>query len=287
MKIDGRILAAEILTNLRKDLRKILKKNHPPQLAVFWIGNDSASASFITQKQIAAKRTGAKILLYHFKKTPEYQKIAESLHFAADNPYIHGIIIQRPLPPQLPAQSLTNCIGIKKDIDGFLPKSKFDPPVAMAVYKILKEIYYTKMLEVNKPAEDFPKALLSYLKSQKIVLLGRGETAGKPIANLLNKFRLNFINLNSQSENRNEYLKIADIVISCVGKSNIFDPAQIKQQLILLGVGIHKEKGKLIGDYNEKNINFVSYYTPTPGGVGPVNVACLMQNLITAYKSQL
>ncbi len=287
MKIDGRLLSAEILGKLKKEI-KSLKFSVPPHLAVIWVGSDSSSLSFIRQKQLAAKQIGAKISLIHFRKTPEYTKIARILLQIATDKSIHGMIIQRPFPPTLSADTLNVRIPIFKDVDGFLPKSAFDPPVGMAVFKILSEVYYRHLTHIQKPIDDYPKSLISYLKNKKIVQIGRGETAGKPIAQILNTMKLNFIILNSQSQNRDEYLNQADIVISAVGKSQIITPDQVKPNCILIGVGIHKEKGKLTGDFDENEFkDQVLFYTPTPGGVGPVNVACLMQNLVSACKLQL
>lgn len=287
MKIDGKSLANEILKTLVRDVRQLKRKKNLPQLAVVLVGNDPASTSFVKQKRKAAMAIGARVALHHFSKPPSYQKLAEYLHKLSVDTSIHGIIVQRPLPPSLSAAELTRVIDSRKDVDGFRPKSPFLPPLGLAIFKILNEVYYRHLLKKKKPQTEFSKPFLDWLKRKHIVLLGRGETGGKPIAETLTRNRLNFIILTSKSDNKREYIGEADMVISAVGKSNVITAADLKPGVIVVGVGLHSDQGKLVGDYNEKEIEQVaSYYTPTPGGVGPVNVACLMENLITATKLQ-
>lgn len=287
MKIDGRKIAAGVLKDLKVEVKKLKKKKIIPHLAVILVGNDAASISYIKQKQQAVKKIGAKVILHHFKKTPPYQKIAEYIKELSNDPGVHGVIVQRPLPPSLSAQSLIGRISLKKDVDGFLPKTPFTPPIGLAISKILGHIYFHEILKRRTPREDFSKKLLSFLKNKKIVLIGRGETAGQPIAETLSKNRLNFIIINSQTEHPEEYIKQADIVISTVGKPGIVKPGDLKPGVILVGIGIRTEKHKLKGDYEEGEVSKIAaYYTPTPRGTGPVNVACLMQNLIFAAELQ-
>ncbi len=288
MKIDGRLLGNKILKQLANEASIFNRRKVIPHLGVIYVGNDSATLSFIRQKTKAASTIGAELSLCHFKKTPLYQKIAESILKLDQNANIHGIIIQRPLPPTLSAPVLTKRMHPIKDVDGFLAKSYYLPPIGISIFKILNEIYYTYLKKTHKPKDDFNKTLLSWLKTQNIVLIGKGETGGKPIAQVLQKNRINFIMINSTMQEKEEYLTQADIIISAVGKSNIVKPEDIKKDVILIGVGIHREKDKLVGDYDEKKIaKIASFFTPTPGGVGPVNVASLMQNLIDAGKRQI
>ncbi len=287
MKIDGRRLANEILNNLKPQLKRLKARGIVPHLGVILVGNDKASLNYIQQKQKAAQKIGALVTVSHLAKTPLYQKLAEMILTIDKNPDIHGIIVQRPLPPSLSANILNKRISLIKDVDGFLPKTTFIPPVGLAVFKILNEIFYRGLQNSRKPDEDFSPQLLSWLKRKNIVLIGTGETAGQPIADTLSKLKIHFINVNSRSDNPGEYYKQADIIISCVGKSGLFTGADLKPNVILIGVGMHKEKGKWVGDYDEKEIHKIaSFYTPTPHGTGPVNVACLIENLVIACNKQ-
>lgn len=285
MKIDGKKIGATILKDLKKEVRKYKKKGITPTLAVILVGADPGSLSYVKQKGKAAAAIGAKMELFHFKKTPLYQDVVKKIKELDQNPEISGIIIQRPLPPTLSADELTTRISIKKDVDGFLPKSKHIPPLGVAMYHIFNQIYFKYIKKHKTPRDIFSKRVLEVLRNKNIVILGRGETGGKPIGDTLRKYQIDFVMLHSGVENKKEYLKDADIIISAVGKPNILKGATLKKDAWLIGVGVHKEQGILKGDYNDAVISKqVAFYTPTPGGVGPVNVACLLANVVAAVK---
>lgn len=128
----------------------------------------------------------------------------------------------------------------------------------------------------------------NWLRSQKTIILGKGPTGGAPILSYLQELGFTPIQIDSQTPNPTKLLKTADIIISAVGKPNIITPNKIKKKAILISVGIFRDtNNKLKGDYEEDKIKSkASYYTPTPGGVGPVNVAMLMQNLTTTAEKQ-
>lgn len=285
MKIDGRELAQEILKKLRDDVRKLKRKKITPHIAVILVGSDPASLSFIAQKAKAAAYIGAKLTLHHFKKTPLYQSLAQFILELSENPTVHGIIIQRPLPSSLSAGVLTNRINIHKDIDGFLSKSTYDSPIGLAILMLIQHVFFRKTRKKKKVSHVLSKTVLNFLKRQNTVIVGRGETGGKPIAETFQKYHIPFMQIHSGVDNPEDYLKVADIIISAVGKSKTITSTMLTDNVILLGVGVTKENGKLVGDYSEHTIDGPNrYYTPMPGGTGPVNVACLMINLIEATK---
>lgn len=246
MRIDGKQIADQILESLAAEIKKLAQ---PPTLAIIQIGDDPASAAYIRQKQKAAERIGIQIVISH---------TLSDVSIFNNELSIHGVIIQRPVPGNDPIPAMIRA----KDVDGFLPNSPFTVPVALAVEKLLES---TKI--------DFTK--------KNIVVIGRGETAGKPIHEYFTTSTV----IHSQTLNPEEILKNADIIISCVGKKRVIIKDSIKPGVILISVGIWRDTmGKLHGDYEESEIlDIASFYTPTPGGVGPVNVACLMQNVVKAY----
>jgi len=133
-----------------------------------------------------------------------------------------------------------------------------------------------------------PDKFISWLHNQKIVVIGKGATGGAPILKYLRKLNTHPTLIDSKTPNPTTLTQKADIIISAVGKPNIINSSPIKKGVILIGVGIYRgEDGKLHGDYDESDIEKIaSYYTPTPGGVGPINVAMLMKNLLNAVKLQ-
>ena len=279
MKIDGREIAGEILEELKTKVAKLKKKRIIPMLAIILVGNDPASVTYVRQKELKAQSIGAKTIIKQFSPKISELKLIQTIQQFNNNSNIHGIIVQQPLPFHIDVKAVTLAINPKKDIDGFNPKSKFKSPISLAVIKILKKVYtYTPRVEPQ---------FNNWLKNKKIVVIGKGETGGKPIIESLEKIGIEPMIVDSKTMNHELLTKKADIIISAVGKENIVNSKMIKKGVILISVGLHKDKdGKLHGDYEEKEVwNIASFYTPTPGGVGPVNVAMLLENLIIASES--
>ncbi len=275
MRIDGKTLADNILDDLAKKVSSLDGK--APTLAVILVGDNPASLAYIKQKQKAAEKIGAKIIFNHQQTGISIATLKEFVDEYNNDPSVHGLIVQRPLPPEIgDTTNILNSVNPKKDVDGFLPNSPFDVPVASAVGEILEHVYAQN--EKNK--QEF----LSWLREKNIVVIGKGETAGAPIASYLQKLECATSIIHSKTPNPEAVMKQADIIISCVGKSRVVTPEAVKPEVILISVGIWRDsEGKLHGDYEEEEIaDAASFYTPTPGGVGPVNVACLMKNLLQA-----
>lgn len=282
MRIDGKEIANPILASLGTDVVTLKKKGVTPALAVIQVGDDPASTAYINQKKKAAERIGAVLIHEKLSTDSTYQRVNMIIHEHNTDPKIHGIIIQQPLPNTLGnAATLIGQIDPKKDIDGFLPNSPYPVPVAAAIITILRSTFF--QFDQLVPLDQFD----TWLNKKQIVVIGRGATAGKPIADLLISRGCNVTVIHSQTKNPDAIIKSADIVISCVGKPNIVRRDNIKNNAVLVSVGIWRdENGKLHGDYEEDAVKDIAKaYTPTPGGVGPVNVACLMQNLVSAAKN--
>ena len=191
---------------------------------------------------------------------------------------VHGIIVQRPLPSQIVNSEITRAIDPKKDVDAFNPDSPYNPPVAEATLRLLEHIYSSKRVDYSN--------FNDWLNSQSIVILGKGETGGAPIIRTFEKMGVNYSLVDSRTPNPELKTASADIIICAVGKPYTVTPQNIKRGVILISVGLSKgSDGKLRGDYNEEEIkDIASSYTPTPGGVGPVNVAMLLKNLVEAAE---
>ncbi len=263
MKIDGKALADAILADLTSEVKKL---HILPTLAVILVGDDPESLSYIRQKQKATEKIGGRFIFEKLPKTTLQKELAARVEMYNRDPTVHGLIVQRPLPPHFDV-SINRSIDPKKDVDGFVKNSPFDVPISMAIFTILKNINIS-------------------IKNKKIVIVGRGETAGKPIAAAFEKQQCATSVITSKTSVPQEIMKTADIIISCVGKKGIVTSDAIKPGAILISVGLWRtEDGKLHGDYEENEIkDIASFYTPTPGGVGPLNIASLMQNLVLAAQ---
>ncbi len=274
MKIDGREISSQILNDLRKRVEKLKEKNVIPHLYIILLSDDISSQSYVKQKMLKGEQIGVKITVDRQSFGENQKKLLEKIERLNNDEFVHGIIVQRPMPKTFDEEKIVKAISLLKDVDGFNSNSRFKVPVGLAVLKLLKTAH--------------PDNFDYWLKQQKITVLGKGLTAGTPIINTLITAGIKPEVITSNTKNKEEILKKSDVVVSAVGKPDAINSSSLKMNVILIGVGIHKEEdGKFHGDFNEEKIqNIASSYTPTPGGVGPVNVSFLMKNLVEAFENQ-
>ena len=285
MLINGKKIANNLLAILKKE-RKTIKKRIG--LSVFLIGNAPEQLSFVKIKSEMAKELKIDFKLIHLIKTPNFIDFANLLKKEVFNPDVTGIIIQQPLPAQLSTDSIYDYIPLLKEIEGHRKKTEFTFPLGLAVMTIIKYIYDGKRKE-DIIFVDLKRDRLLFkniLKSKKVIVVGRGITGGKPIGNTLGNLNVNYISINSTTSDPESYFITADLIITATGKK-VITPAMLKPGVVLINTGVRKENGRLKGDYEEKEIkDIASFYTPTPGGSGPIDVVYLYKNLIDAAKMQ-
>lgn len=292
MEISGREIADIILDDLKKKLTSLSKKaKKKPKLVVFSVRPQEEDLMFIKTKQKAAEKIGADFELYHFKRMPRFEDFAVKIRQLCETDSTTGVVIQKPLPAQLTTETLYNYIPINKEIEGHKYKSPFSPPIGLAVLTVLKYIYATGRKKTISnvlvdPAidRDFFKKIC---KKKRIVVMGKGETGGKPIGDVLSILKINYINTHSKTPTASPFYNEADIIIPAVGKK-VLTPSMLKKGVVLISVGTRREKDQWRGDYDTDEIkDIASFYTPTPGGIGPLDIAYLMYNLVEAFKLQI
>ncbi len=279
MRIEGREIATVILEDLKKRVGELQKKGVTPHFVVILVGDDPASKTYVHQKELKAQEIGAKSTVVYLPATITQAELLVIVKNYNDNKDFHGIIVQRPLPAQIDGNAINLATNPEKDIDAFNRKTLFSMPLALAVIKILQEVH---------KAFNAPGSFSKWLISKNIVVVGKGQTGGGPVITLLKKIGATVHVVDSKTVSPEELTKHADIIISTVGKPNIITPIMLKKGTVLIGVGMYKgEDGKMHGDYNEDEIkDTASFYTPIPGGAGPVNVAMLLSNLVKASETQ-
>ncbi len=274
--MNGTELAKNIKMQVKKDVRKLNRKNIYPKLAVISVGNNKASQIYIRNKTKACYETGIlfeEILLDENITMNKLLKTIEQLNKRED---IHAILLQSPLPKGLDIYKAFAQIDYRKDIDGFSPinigrlvlnRQTFISCTAQGIIKLLKEY------NIN-------------LEGANVVILGRSNIVGKPLAQCLLNEDATVTICHSKTKNIEEITKTADILISAVGKEKLVTENMIKDGSVVIDVGINKnEQGKIVGDVDFENVkNKASYISPVPGGVGPLTVAMLMNNVIIATK---
>ena len=285
MFIDGKKIANNLLAILKKE-RKTIKKR--VGLSVFLVGSAPEQLSFVKIKSEMAKALKVDFKLILLTQTPNFIDFANLLKKEVFNKDVTGIIIQQPLPAQLSTDSIYDYIPLLKEIEGHRKKTEFIFPLGLAVMTIIKYIYNGKRKQ-DIVFVDMKKNRILFkniLKSKKVVIVGRGMTGGMPIGKTLGNLNVNYISINSTTVDPESYFKTADLIITATGKK-VIGPEMLKPGVVLINTGVRKENGKLKGDYEEKDIkDIASYYTPTPGGSGPIDVVYLYKNLIDAAKMQ-
>ncbi len=282
MILSGRELAKPVLDYVKTEAFNLKKRGVSPKLAIVTVGGEDAWFSYVTQKVKTAGRLGIETELVNLSGESEGE-LFDTLQKLNKDESIHGIIVQRPLPKNFNRSRIVDAIKPEKDIDGFRSDSPYEVPAWLAVKDFISEAnslsrHSSRVLT----ASNFQNSPLN----QSILILGKGETAGKPVIEGFRKIGIDPVIADSKTTNTNELLKNADIVICAIGKRGVVKKEFLKHGCVLIGIGIHKEKEKLIGDYNEEEIKDIAKaYTPTPGGVGPLNLAYLFKNLIEAAKN--
>lgn len=280
VKIDGKQIAQSILENLKTRVGELKEKGIIPHLYIITLTTDSASEAYVDQKRKKGEEIGAKIIVENLDPQTSTEALFKKIQKLNNDLSVHGIIIQRPLPPQIAEKKTAEAINPRKDVDGFHQYSDFSPPIGASVIMILMEVFWSLSGNLN---------FEGWLKSKKITVVGGGITAGKPIIKTLNRYGITPQVVTSQTSNKSAILKNSDIVIGAVGKPDVIEGNNLKKGVILIGVGMFRgQDGKFHSDYEEEEIkDIVSFYTPTPGGVGPVNVAMLLSNLIEAVEAKI
>ncbi len=281
----------EITRLLKKTLKerttKLKKKHITPKLVTVLVGQSSEQLSFVKIKQKVAKEIGVSFEFIHLKKVPTFFEFIGLLKEKSAEKETTGVIVQQPLPSHLHTNTVYNFIPPVKEIERHREKSPHFPPLGLAVLTVLKYVFQKNKISKNLFIERGDAAFFKQaFKHKKIVLIGRGQTGGLPIGKTLSEFKINFINVNSQTHNPEQYFKEADVVITATGKK-VINSSMLKPGVVLVNVGLRREGSKLRGDYDEKEIKKVSaHYTETPGGTGPIDVIYLYKNLLDAAEMQ-
>ncbi len=272
-KLDGKLLSAKI-----KDEVKALSDSYKqtPILAVVTVGDDEASKVYVENKRKACEQCDMSMMHFSYDESTRESEIIKKIKELNKDKSVNGIILQLPIPKKYNTKKILNTIDPKKDVDG------------------LTDISQGKIMGGNSTfVPCTPKGILEIfdyykidLEGRHVVVIGRSDLVGKPIM-------LECINRNatvtmchSKTKNLEKYTKDADVLIVAVGKKHLIDKTMIKDNAVIIDVGISRIEGKIYGDVNPDVESKASYVTPVPGGVGPMTVAMLLKNTMIAYELQ-
>lgn len=273
--IDGKQLAKKIRKSLKE---KVDREQIKPKLVVIWCGNNEASRVYVRIKSKACEEVGVKFEEYHFGENISETELIDFIYKLNNEESINGILVQYPIPKQISLQKIANAIDKNKDVDGFNPYNIGLLDSNCPVFTPCTPLGIMKMFEEYKID----------LTGKKVVIIGRSNVVGKPMAECMLNANATVTICHSKTKNLKEELLKADVIISSAGKRNIVTADMVREGTVVIDVGTNRdENGKLCGDVDFENVKKkASYITPNPGGVGPMTVAMLLNNVIKAYEIQ-
>ena len=280
MIIDGKKFARKLKFKIKKEIQSIKKKTRlTPGLTVILIGNYAPSEIYVRNKAISAKEVGINSKVLRFKNSISETKLISVIQRLNKDKKVHGILVQLPLPDHIHGHKIIEEIDPRKDVDGFHPinvgnlssgKDSLISCTPLGCYLMIKSI----------------RKNLSGLNA---LMIGRSNLNGKPMVQLLLKEDCTVTIGHSKTKNLKELCKKADIVVVAAGRANLVKGDWVKKGAIVIDVGINRVKKKngykIIGDVEFKSVvKKAKAITPVPGGVGPVTIACLLNNTLKAFK---
>ena len=280
------LLATELANQLIKRVTILKKKNIFPKLVAVLLGSSAEQLSFVSIKRKIATKIGIDFEFKHIKNQVTFSSFLIDLSNSTKDSKTSGIIVQHPLPNDFNQQEMYAQIADSKEIEGHKKNSDYQFPLSLAVLSALKYIFNKNKDPANSIVEyqKDKSFFASILQGKKIVIVGKGSTGGKPIARTFSDLGARYDIVDSKTISPENLYRLADIIVTAVG-NNIIKPNQIRQGVILLNVGLRKENGKLYGDYDESKIlDIASWYTKTPGGLGPLDVLYLYKNLLDSVE---
>ena len=276
--LDGRKVANDLLDSLKKEVATLQSQSISPKLVVILVGNNPASLSYIKQKRKACKKTGILWEQINYEESITNEELIGKIHELNERDDIHGILVQLPLPDHIFAPDVIKAINPKKDVDGF------------TAYNIGKMFLSTDFEDLPPCTPAGIIKMLDYynidVSGMDATIVGASNIVGKPLSTMLLNRGATPTTCHIKTKDLKAHTAQADLVCVAVGKRNLITADMVKNDVILVDVGCNKnEEGKLCGDADFENIaQKARYITPVPGGVGPMTVACLMENTVKAAK---
>jgi methylenetetrahydrofolate dehydrogenase (NADP+)/methenyltetrahydrofolate cyclohydrolase len=276
-------LVEQIKTNLVERCLRLKEAGIIPSMSVVLVGNNPASLTYIRNKKKMCEEIGAQFDLLQLDENISENDFLSKLNELNNDPKVHGIIIQLPVSDHLKKLNLPNLVSPEKDIDGF--------------HGLNTQKIYAGSTNLDTLMPCTPKGIINLLNyyqlpvaGKNILVIGRSLIVGKPLSMLLSNLNATVTLAHSQTKNLEFFTKNADIIVVAIGKANFVTEKHIdpKKQTIVIDVGMNTLNGKLTGDVEQEKVApLVTGISPVPGGVGPMTVISLIDNLIIAAESKL
>lgn len=276
--MDGKALAKKIRQELKIECDELKKKGINPKLAVIMVGDNPASKVYVRNKSRACNEVGIEYTEYLLKGNTTQEELESLIENLNKDKKVNGILLQSPLPEHLDINKAFKEIAYLKDVDGFTPVSVGKLCIGDDTFVSCTPLGIIRMIEEYNID----------ISGKNVVILGRSNIVGRPLIQCCLRKNATVTVCHSKTKDIKEHTRMADILISAIGKSKFVTSDMVKDGAVVIDVGINRdENGKLTGDVDFENVEKkASYITPVPGGVGPMTIAMLMNNVIKATKEQ-
>ncbi len=277
--IDGKQISKTIRRRIADEVAIMKEKGVVPGLAVIIVGEDPASCVYVRNKARACEEVGFYSEVIRMDENTPEDEVVSKIHSLNENPAIHGILVQLPLPKSLNESRILSAITPSKDVDAFLPENVGKLSLGSAEVLPCTPAGVMTMLQESKID----------ICGKECVVVGRSNIVGKPMAMMLLAANGTVTVCHSKTKNLAEITSRADILIAAIGKPKFITADMVKPGACVIDVGINRDSdGKLVGDVDFVNVEpLASYITPVPGGVGPMTITTLLQNTLRTASSFL
>ncbi|MBM7552338.1 bifunctional methylenetetrahydrofolate dehydrogenase/methenyltetrahydrofolate cyclohydrolase FolD [Thalassobacillus pellis] len=273
--IYGKDLAAELRNEMKEEVTRLKENGITPGLTVILIGEDPASLSYVRGKQKASEKVGMESDLIELPESTSQAELLSLISELNNDDKVNGILVQLPLPDHIEEQEIIEAIEPSKDVDGFHPVSVGRLMTGQDTFFPCTPYGIMVMLE---------KAKID-VAGKHVVVIGRSNLVGKPVGQLLLNENATVTYCHSKTRELVYHTKQADIVIVAAGKAGLITDEHIKEEAVVIDVGVNRVDGKLTGDVDFDSVKQkASYITPVPKGVGPMTITMLLYNTIKAAK---
>lgn len=277
--LDGKALAKKTREELKIKVDELKKKNIFPKLAVIMVGDDPSSKIYVRNKSKACEEVGIEYEEHLLSADIEMKTLLDLINELNNRKDVHGILLQSPIPKNLDINLAFRTTKPEKDVDGFNPINVGKLSLNQDCFVSCTPFGIMRMLsEYNIETEG-----------KHAVIIGRSNIVGKPMLQCLLNKNATVTVCHSKTQNLAEITKQADILVCAIGKPNFVTEDMVKEGAVVIDVGINRNaEGKVCGDVDFENVSKkASYITPVPGGVGPMTIAMLMNNIVKAAKSEM
>ena len=276
--IDGKAISAQIKDECKEKVAKLKAEGKEVCLAVIQVGNDPASSVYVGNKKKACEYIGAKSLAYELKEETTNEELLDLIDKLNNDDSVNGILVQLPLPRHLNEDEVLKRINPDKDVDGFHPVNVGRLSIGEKGFVSCTPAGIIQLLKRSNVD----------IEGKECVVIGRSNIVGKPMAMLMLRENATVTICHSRTKDLKEVAKRADILIVAIGKPKMIDASYVKEGAVVIDVGIHRvdpNSKKLCGDVDYDSVEpIASKITPVPGGVGPMTIAMLMNNLVNSVE---